>query len=102
MPLAAPTPIASVKRLVAARFANRPTLRQVIAHEGLETLARRYPWIRTSYPQLESLEGFSIIHAQAPGAGPGQSPLVDTLIAHLLSGNRMALAPTDQLSLATG
>ncbi|MCS4283720.1 hypothetical protein M2396_002013 [Pseudomonas sp. BIGb0278] len=102
MPLAAPTPIASIQRLVAARFANRPSLRQVIAHEGLETLARRYPWIRTSYPQLESLEGFSIIHAQAPGAGPGQSPLVDTLIAHLLSGKRMALAPTDQLSLATG
>lgn len=100
MPLSPITPPLSFRQLVAKQFANRPRLREVIAAAAFDALAARYPWTRKNHPQLQSLEGFSIL------PGPGETPpalptnLIDTLLEHFLTGRPMGLKPTDQLSLA--
>lgn len=92
-------PCHAFKQQVAAHFADRPDLRSVMARAAFEALADRYPWIRSNHPTLHSLEGMAILHApQGPDAAQ-QSDLLDTLLAHFLSGRSMALAATDQLSL---
>lgn len=92
-------PCHAFKQQVAAHFADRPGLRSVMARAAFEALADRYPWIRSNHPTLHSLEGMAILHApQGPDAAQ-QSDLLDTLLAHFLSGRSMALAATDQLSL---
>ncbi|BBH43919.1 hypothetical protein [Pseudomonas sp. KU43P] len=94
-----PPPPISFKQLVATQFANRPTLREVVATAGFDALAARYPWIRQNYPHLHSIRDFVIL----PGpndkrpAQPGN--LVDRLLEHFLNGQPLALQPTDQLSL---
>ena len=100
MPPSPTTQPLSFRQLVAKQFANRPRLRDVIAAAAFNALAARYPWTRKNHPQLQSLEGFSIL------PGPGETPpvqpanLIDTLLEHFLTGQPMALKPTDQLSLA--
>lgn len=81
------------------QFANRPSLREVIAAAGFDALVARYPWTRKNHPQLQSLEGFSILPGpdEEQPAQPGN--LVDTLLEHFLNGQPMALKPTDQFSL---
>lgn len=72
----------SFRQLVATQFANRPRLREVIARAGFEVIAARYPWTRSQHPQLQSIQGFSIlrgVNGQPPTAS-GQ--LVDTLLTH--------------------
>ncbi|MCE0871843.1 MULTISPECIES: hypothetical protein [Pseudomonas] len=99
MPQSLPSPSVSFKHLVATQFASRPGLREVVASAGFDALAARYPWTRKNHPQLQSLTGFSILHDldEGPLTPPGN--LVDTLLEHFLSGQPMALKPTDQLSL---
>ena len=99
MPQSLPSPSVSFKHLVATQFASRPGLREVVASAGFDALAARYPWTRKNHPQLQSLTGFSILHDldEGPPTPPGN--LVDTLLEHFLSGQPMALKPTDQLSL---
>ncbi|WDY58450.1 hypothetical protein [Pseudomonas sp. PSKL.D1] len=97
----APTPhYSSFRQLVAAQFAGRPSLRDVIASVGFEVLAARYPWTRQNYPHLTSIAGFSILHATEEGHSGQQSDLVETLLEHFLTGSSIALADSDQLSLA--
>ena len=100
MPASSAIPHHAFQRLVAARFADRPSLRGVIAKEGFTVLAGRYPWILQNYPQLQSIDDFTVLSATEPGNPARQRPLVDILLEHVLSGERLSLAPTDQLSLA--
>ncbi|WP_043198292.1 DUF6543 domain-containing protein [Pseudomonas putida] len=99
MPLTPTTPATSFRQRVAMQFANRPSLREVVAAAGFDALAARYPWTRNNHPQLRSLKGFSILPGpdEEPPTQPGN--LVDTLLEHFLTGQPMALKPTDQLSL---
>ncbi|MFP3403831.1 DUF6543 domain-containing protein [Pseudomonas sp. SIMBA_065] len=100
MPPAAPLGHLSFRHLVAACFAERPSLRSVMARAAFEALADRYPWIRSNHPQLQSLEGMTILPAPAGDGSVGQRDLVETLLEHFLSSSPMALAATDQLSLS--
>ena len=95
MPQSLPSPSVSFKHLVATQFASRPGLREVVASAGFDALAARYPWTRKNHPQLQSLTGFSILHDldEGPLTPPGN--LVDTLLEHFLSGQPMALKPTE-------
>ncbi|MFJ4052380.1 dermonecrotic toxin domain-containing protein [Pseudomonas sp. NPDC089743] len=86
------------RQLVASRFAERPTLRRLLADEGFSVLADRYPWIVRNYPHLESLERFTVLRAE-PSLPPEQ-PLVPLLLEHYLSGRPMDLGAGDQLSIA--
>ena len=100
MPPAAPLGHLSFRHLVAACFAERPSLRSVMARAAFEALADRYPWIRSNHPQLQSLEGMTILPAPAGDGSVWQRDLVETLLEHFLSSSPMALAATDQLSLS--
>ncbi|QJQ13106.1 hypothetical protein A3L25_028195 [Pseudomonas putida] len=99
MPQSQTSPATSFRQRVAMQFANRPSLREVIAAAGFDALVARYPWTRKNHPQLQSLEGFSILPGpdEEQPAQPGN--LVDTLLEHFLNGQPMALKPTDQFSL---
>ncbi|WP_256582555.1 MULTISPECIES: DUF6543 domain-containing protein [unclassified Pseudomonas] len=81
------------------QFANRPSLREVTAAAGFDALAARYPWTRKNHPQLQSLEGFSILPGPDEEQPTQPGNLVDTLLEHFLNGQPMALKPTDQFSL---
>jgi hypothetical protein len=94
------TPSLSFRQLVANHFADRPTLRDVIAHEGFIALLDRYPWISQQHPRLGSLEGFSILYAATPTTAARQSDLLDTLLDSFLSGKSLSLTNADHLSTA--
>lgn len=83
------------RQLVADHFANRPTLRQVIATDGFAVLLDHYPWIATHNPSLESLEAFTLLGAEAANTG-----LVDRLLHHLLTGEPVSLQNHGPLSIA--
>lgn len=100
MPDLSTTPPLSFRQLVANHFADRPTLRKVIAHEGFAALLDRYPWITEQHPRLGSLEGFSILHAATPTTEARQSDLLDTLLDSFLSGKSLSLTSADHLSIA--
>nr|EPB93681.1 hypothetical protein L321_22962 [Pseudomonas plecoglossicida NB2011] len=85
--------------MVAARFADRPRLRSVLARVAFEAIVERYPWTRENHPLLQSAQGLTILHAAVGNQPAQQSGLVDTLLAHFLNGRDMALTPSDQLSL---
>jgi hypothetical protein len=99
MPQSLPLAYLSFKQQVAQQFANRPSLREVVASAGYDALVARYPWTRENHPELRSIAGFSILHSLDEELPAQQSNLVDTLLEHFLSGQPMALEPTDQLSL---
>ncbi|MFV3287447.1 hypothetical protein ACNFBR_01780 [Pseudomonas sp. NY11955] len=99
MPQSPPPTSLSFKQLVATQFANRPSLREVVATAGFDALAARYPWTRKNHPQLQSIEGLRVLHDQDEAPSTQPDSLVDTLLEHFLSGQPMALKPTDQLSL---
>ncbi|MBC3494713.1 hypothetical protein HU764_023840 [Pseudomonas sp. SWRI100] len=98
MPASPPLQPTTFKQRVASQFAQRPTLREVVAKAGLTILANRYPWITRNHPQLQSLEPFTLIHSA--GKQPAQVSLVNTLLDHFLTGKGMALTRTDVLSIA--
>lgn len=98
MPASPPLQPTTFKQRVASQFAQRPTLREVVAKAGLTILANRYPWITRNHPQLQSLEPFTLIHGA--GKQPAQASLVNTLLDHFLTGKGMALTRTDVLSIA--
>ncbi|HDS1819968.1 TPA: hypothetical protein QEM96_004672 [Pseudomonas putida] len=83
------------RQLVANHFANRPTLRQVIATDGFAILLDRYPWIATHSPSLINLDAFTLL-----GAGAANTGLVDRLLQHLLTGERLSLESQGPLSIA--
>ncbi|MFJ2984495.1 MULTISPECIES: dermonecrotic toxin domain-containing protein [unclassified Pseudomonas] len=83
------------RQLVANHFANRPTLRQVIATDGFAVLLDRYPWIATHSPSLKSLEAFTLLNAENANTG-----LVDRLLQHLVTGERLSLESLGPLSIA--
>lgn len=83
------------RQLVANHFADRPTLRQVIATEGFAVLLDRYPWIATHNPGLKSLETFTLLDGEVENNG-----LVDCLLHHLLTGERLSLESQGPLSIA--
>lgn len=99
MPQSPTSSATSFRQRVAMQFANRPSLREVIAAAGFDALVARYPWIRKNHPELQSIKNISILPGQdeVPAAQPGN--LVDTLLEHFLTGHPMALKPTDQFSL---
>ena len=99
MPQPPTSPATSFRQRVAMQFAHRPSFREVVAAAGFDALAARYPWIRKNHPELQSVKNFSILPGQdeEPAAQPGN--LVDTLLGHFLTGQPMALKPTDQFSL---
>lgn len=99
MPQSLPLAYLSFKQQVAQQFANRPSLREVVASAGYDALVARYPWTRENHPELRSIAGFSILHSLDEELPAQPSNLVDTLLEHFLSGQPMALEPTDQLSL---
>ncbi|MFK0313217.1 hypothetical protein ACIQUF_18550 [Pseudomonas sp. NPDC090233] len=100
MPPSLSTAASSFKQQVNAHFANRPTLRQVLAQEGLRTLTQRYPTIATHNPGLTSLEGFSIMEGVDEDGLVKTRSLVDVLLEHFLSGQPLALEASVQFSLA--
>ena len=83
------------RQLVANHFASRPTLRQVIATDGFAVLLDRYPWIATHNPGLKSLETFTLLGGEVDNNG-----LVDRLLQHLLTGERLSLVSQGPLSIA--
>lgn len=83
------------RQLVANHFASRPTLRQVIATDGFAALLDRYPWIATHNPGLKSLETFTLLGGEVDNNG-----LVDRLLQHLLTGERLSLVSQGPLSIA--
>ncbi|WP_060500603.1 hypothetical protein [Pseudomonas sp. NBRC 111133] len=99
MPQSPTTPSLSFRQWVATYFANRPSLREVVATIGFDALVARYPWTREQHPQLHSIKGFSILHDTDDEPSTQPDNLVDTLLEHFLSGRQMALKPTDRLSL---
>lgn len=99
MPDSFSTPLNSYRQRVATHFAERPSLRSVMAHAAFEVLVDRYPWIRSNHPGLRSLEGMAIVHAPTDEGAARQSDLIDTLLTHFLGSTPLSLAPTDQFSL---
>jgi hypothetical protein len=87
------------KQMAAARFADRPTLRQVLAISAFEAIVQRYPWTRQNHPHLQSADALSVVRAAGPGQ-PSTRNLVDTLLEHFVSGQKVTLVPSDYLSLA--
>lgn len=86
------------KQKVAACFAERPRLRDVLSHEGFTVLVDHYPWIRSNHPQLTSLDDFVILPS-LDGVTP-QRALLDVLLEHLLAGSRLQLTAADLPSIA--
>ncbi|QHG67407.1 hypothetical protein [Pseudomonas putida] len=95
-----PSPPPTFKRRVAACFSQRPTLRAVLADVGFKRLIDRYPMIPGNYPQLSSLEGFTLLHAASASAAARHGSLLDELLSCLLTGQPLQLAASDALSLA--
>ncbi|WP_460417256.1 hypothetical protein [Pseudomonas sp. microsymbiont 2] len=100
MPDASTTLPLSYKSLVSARFATRPSLRQVLAKAGFAKLADRYPWIRVNHPELASLEAFTLLQAADEQGTVRQTVLLDELLTHFLANRDLALSPSDHLSIA--
>lgn len=94
-----PPPSLSFEHLVATQFANRPSLREVVAKAGFDALAARYPWTRQNHPKLHSIEDFVILPATNDEQPAEPEHLVDRLLEHFLNGQPLALKPTEQLSL---
>ncbi|MGE8322970.1 MAG: hypothetical protein ACN6OX_07805 [Pseudomonas sp.] len=92
--------ITTFKRLVISSFSKRPTLRAVLAEQGFRVLVDRYPMIAGNYPQLASLDEFSILHTSSVPENARQSNLLDALLAQLLTGQPLQLAAKDALSIA--
>jgi hypothetical protein len=86
------------KQKVADCFAGRPTVREVLSHEGFQVLVDHYPWVRNNHPQLTSLDEFVILPT-AGGADPHRS-LLDKLLEHFLTGKHLQLSPGDRPSIA--
>lgn len=86
------------KQKVADCFAGRPTVRDVLSHEGFQVLVDHYPWVRNNHPQLASLDDFVILPT-AGGADPHRS-LLDKLLEHFLTGKHLQLSPGDRPSIA--
>lgn len=86
------------KQKVADCFAKRPTIRDVLSHEGFKVLVDRYPWVRDTHPQLTSLDDFVILHT-TDGVDTHR-PLVDELLEHFLTGKRVQLNLADRPSIA--
>ncbi|MGE8388461.1 MAG: hypothetical protein ACN6O4_10570 [Pseudomonas sp.] len=99
MPDSFSTPLNSYRQRVASHFAERPSLRSVMARAAFEALVDRYPWIRSNHPGLRSLEGMAIVHAPTDDGAARQSDLIHTLLTHFLGSTPLSLAPTDQFSL---
>lgn len=93
-----PAPAETFKQRVAACFAKRPGLREVLSHEGFKVLVDHYPWVRSNHPQLRLLDDFVIL--PSPDGAKPQRSLLDELLEHFLAGKPLALASTDLPSTA--
>lgn len=89
------------KQRVAACFEDRPSLRDVLSHEGFQALADRYPWIRSNHSRITSLDAFVILHAASGTNQPvRQSILLDELLGCFITREPVQLRASDQLSIS--
>lgn len=88
------------KQAVAACFRQRPGLRAVLADEAFKALIDRYPMIPGNYPQLSSLDGFTLMRASSAAGDARPGSLLDELLQHYLNGTPLQLTASDALSLA--
>ncbi|ORL71133.1 hypothetical protein B7H19_02565 [Pseudomonas putida] len=94
-------PRLTFKQSVAACFAHRPRLRDVLSKEAFHAFADRYPWLHRNHPQLTSLDPFVILHAPASADDPPrQSGLLDELLRHFLAKEPVQLGAADKLSIS--
>ncbi|MGJ7549465.1 hypothetical protein [Pseudomonas alloputida] len=101
MPAATNPPVSTFRQRVAACFARRPSLREVLSHEGFQILADHYPWIRRNHPHITSLDDFVILHSPVgTNDRPRQSGLLDELLKHFLTNEPLQPGSTDRLSIS--
>lgn len=89
----------SLDQALAAQFVNRPTLRQVLGAEGFRILVKRYPLITQGYPDLDSLDSFTLMHAPDESGFVRFQSLVEHLLEVFLQGAAVAFSDDHHLSL---
>lgn len=94
-------PISTLRERVASGFAKRPSLREVLSWHAFNALLDLYPFIRSSYPQLTSLDDFHILLAPPSNGEPVQQRLLlDELLERFRAGKQLALKASDALSIS--
>ncbi|WP_060480780.1 dermonecrotic toxin domain-containing protein [Pseudomonas sp. NBRC 111119] len=82
-PYALPT---DFKALVAAQFASRPTLRQVLSTQIMQLLIQHYPLIKAHRPELTDADRLGLALPSADGQRVSTTPLVDVALQALYAG----------------
>jgi len=91
---------ATFAQRVAEQFADRPTLREVVAVEGMAILLRHYPVLATMYPQVASLSSFTLLRSADDSGVVSTEPLVDHLLEAYLRSDALNLNDGDQLGFS--
>lgn len=85
---AASHPPYDLSSAVAAQFANRPTLRQVLDRQVIKIMVEQYPLLAIHRPEMTSAQSLSLL-CSLPDNTYRNEPLIDHLLQLVLDGKRV-------------